>query len=74
MGGITAVYFLASSLPNFQFLDFAVKGSVAVFFFEKLGVGHLETLFVTALMWLLNIVFPVVIGSYFVLKFKPKLK
>ena len=72
MASIAAVYFLASSLPNFQFLDFAVKGSIAVFFFEKLGVSHLVTLFVTTLMWLLNIVLPVVIGSYFVLKFKPK--
>lgn len=72
MASIAVVYFLASSLPNFQFLDFAVKGSIAVFFFEKLGVSHLVTLFVTTLMWLLNIVLPVIIGSYFVLKFKPK--
>ena len=72
MASIAVVYFLASSLPNFQFLDFAVKGSLAVFFFEKLGVSHLVTLFVTTLMWLLNIVLPVIIGSYFVLKFKPK--
>ena len=71
MASIAVVYFLASSLPNFQFLDFAVKGSLAVFFFEKLGVSHLVTLFVTTLMWLLNIVLPVIIGSYFVLKFKP---
>jgi hypothetical protein len=32
MAAIASVYFLASSLPTFQFLDFAVKGSVAVFF------------------------------------------
>jgi hypothetical protein len=37
MATIAAVYFLASSLPSFQFLDFAVKGSVAVFFFGKIG-------------------------------------
>lgn len=30
--GVSAVYLLASSLPSFQFLDFAVKGSVAIFF------------------------------------------
>ena len=29
---IAVVYFLASSLPTFQFLDFAVKGSVAIYF------------------------------------------
>jgi hypothetical protein len=26
MSAVTSVYFLASSLPTFQFLDFAVKG------------------------------------------------
>ena len=69
---IAAVYFLASSLPSFQFLDFAVKGSVAVFFFGKLGVNEWIVIFISTLMWFLNVVLPVVIGSYFVLKFKPK--
>nr|WP_294773565.1 hypothetical protein [uncultured Flavobacterium sp.] len=72
MASIAAVYFLASCLPNFQFLDFAVKGSVALFFFEKLGVNEWIVVFIATLMWLLNVVLPVVIGSYFVLKFKPK--
>lgn len=72
MASIAAVYFLASSLPSFQFLDFAVKGSVALFFFEKLGVNEWIVVFISTLMWFLNVVLPVVIGSYFVLKFKPK--
>ena len=72
MATIAAVYFLASSLPSFQFLDFAVKGSVAVFFFAKLGVNEWIVVFISTLMWFLNVVLPVVIGSYFVIKFKPK--
>jgi hypothetical protein len=72
MAAIAAVYFLASSLPSFQFLDFAVKGSVAVFFFGKLGVNEWIVVFISTLMWFLNVVLPVAIGSYFVLKFKPK--
>lgn len=72
MASIAAVYFLASSLPSFQFLDFAVKGSVAVFFFGKLGVNEWIVIFISTLMWFLNVVLPVVIGSYYVLKFKPK--
>ena len=72
MATIATVYFLASSLPSFQFLDFAVKGSVAVFFFEKLGVNEWIVVFISTLMWFLNVVLPVVIGSYYVLKFKPK--
>jgi hypothetical protein len=72
MATIAAVYFLASSLPSFQFLDFAVKGSVALFFFGKLGVNEWIVVFISTLMWFLNVVLPVIIGSYFVLKFKPK--
>ncbi|TDP58713.1 hypothetical protein [Flavobacterium dankookense] len=69
---IAVVYFLASSLPSFQFLDFAVKGSVALFFFGKIGVNEWIVIFISTLMWFLNVVLPVIIGSYYVLKFKPK--
>lgn len=72
MSAVTSVYFLASSLPSFQFLDFAVKGSVAVYFFGFLGVNQWIVIFITTLMWLLNVVIPVVIGSYYVLNFKLK--
>ena len=70
MATIATVYFLASSLPSFQFLDFAVKGSVAVFFFGKLGVNEWIVIFISTLMWFLNVVLPVVIGSYYVIIFK----
>jgi hypothetical protein len=74
MSAITSIYFLASSLPSFQFLDFAVKGSVAVSFFGLLGVNEWIVIFITTLMWLLNVVIPVVVGSYYVLNFKLKSK
>src|SRR6478672_6787281 len=74
MATIAVVYFLASSLPSFQFLDFAVKGSVAVFFFGKLGVNEWIVIFISTLMWFLNVVLPVMIGSYFVMVFKPFFK
>ena len=70
LSAITSVYFLASALPSFNFLDFAVKGSVAVFFFSLLGVKDWIVLFISTLMWFLNTVLPVVIGSYYVLNFK----
>jgi hypothetical protein len=72
MATIFTVYFLASSLPTFQFLDFAVKGSVAVYFFGLLGVNEWIVVFITTLMWFLNVVLPVVVGSYYVLNFKSK--
>lgn len=74
MATITTVYFLASSLPSFQFLDFAVKGSVAVYFFKTIHINEWIVLFITTIMWFLNVVVPVMIGSYYVLKFKPQWK
>jgi len=70
MATITTVYFLASVVPSFQFLDFALKGSLAVYFFGILGVNEWVVVFVTSLMWFLNVVLPVVFGSYFVMIFK----
>jgi hypothetical protein len=72
MGAIASVYFLASSLPTFQFLDFAVKGSVALYFFGILGVNEWIVVFISTIIWFLNLVLPAVIGSYFVLVFKHK--
>ena len=72
MATITTVYFIASSLPSFQFLDFVVKGGVAIWFFDKLNIDEYVVLFISTFMWLLNVVLPVVIGSYFVLVFKTK--
>ncbi|WP_408733686.1 hypothetical protein [Flavobacterium nakdongensis] len=67
---ISAVYFIASSLPSFQFLDFVVKGSVALWFFDKIHVSEVVVLFISTFMWFFNVVIPVCIGSYFVLTFK----
>lgn len=69
---IASVYFLASSLPTFQFFDFAVKGSVAVYFFSLLGVNEWIVIFISTLMWFLNVVLPVIIGSYYVMQFKTR--
>ena len=68
---IASVYFLASSLPTFQFLDFAVKGSVAVYFFGILGINEWIVVFISTLMWFLNVVLPVIIGSYYVMNYSP---
>jgi hypothetical protein len=74
MATIAAVYFIASSLPTFQFFDFAVKGGVSVYFFGLLGINEWIVVFISMLMWLLNIVVPVLIGSIYVFRFKPQLQ
>ncbi|MHC5361184.1 hypothetical protein [Myroides sp. LJL110] len=72
LSAVAAIYLLSSSLPNFQFLEFAVKGSIAMFIFSNLGVNQWIVALVATLIWLLNIVLPVSIGAYFVLTFRFK--
>lgn len=69
---IFTMYLLASILPSIHLMDVAIKGSVALFLFSKLGIEDWKILAVTSLMWFFNLVLPVVLGSYFVLRFKPK--
>jgi hypothetical protein len=73
MATITTVYFLASVVPSFQFLDFALKGSLSIYFFGLLDVNEWIVIFISSLMWFLNIVLPVIIGSYYVMNFKTKI-
>ncbi|MEZ4852905.1 lysylphosphatidylglycerol synthase domain-containing protein [Flavobacterium sp.] len=69
---IFTMYFLASIVPTIHFLDVVIKGSVAVFLFSNLGVSAHKIIAITSIMWLLNLVLPVVVGSFFVLRFKFK--
>jgi uncharacterized membrane protein YbhN (UPF0104 family) len=66
------MYFIASIVPTIHLMDVVIKGSVAVFLFGKLGVNEWIVVSITFLMWLLNLVLPVVIGSFFVMRFKLK--
>ena len=68
----SCIYFLSSALPSFQFLDFAVKGSVAVYYLKLLNINEWLVIIVTTLMWFLNVVVPIGIGSFFVMGFRLK--
>lgn len=69
---VASIYLLASSLPNFQAIDFALKGSVAIFLFGFFGVNEWVIAIVATSIWLLNLVLPISIGSVFLLLFNPK--
>ena len=71
---IFTMYFLASIIPSIHLMDVVIKGSVAVFLFKNLGVDEWLILTVTMMMWILNLVIPVIIGSFYVLKYKPNQK
>ena len=71
---IFTMYFLASVIPSIHLMDVVIKGSVALFLFGKLGIPEWKMITITSVMWLFNLVIPVVIGSFFVMKYQPNAK
>lgn len=68
---IFAMYLLASVIPTLFLLDVVVRGGVAVWLFSLAGVPELTVLCTVLAMWILNFVIPSLIGSFYVITYKP---
>lgn len=68
---ITLIYLFSSFLPTLQLFDVAIKGSVGVFVFNKIGVSAAIVLQTSFFMWFFNMLLPYFIGLFYWLKFKP---
>jgi len=71
---ITSVYLLASIVPMLSFLDVVLKGTIAVWIFSFFQISTLTILTIVSLLWFFNFAIPALIGSYFVITFKPTKK
>ncbi|PWG06810.1 lysylphosphatidylglycerol synthase domain-containing protein [Polaribacter aquimarinus] len=71
IAAITSIYLIASIVPMLSFFDIVLKSTVAIWVFSFLKVDILIVLNAVTLIWILNFAIPAVIGSYFVLTFKP---
>ncbi|WP_235318298.1 flippase-like domain-containing protein [Polaribacter sp. Hel1_85] len=71
ISAITSIYLIASIVPMLSLFDVVLKGSVAIWVFSYFNMQPLTILSITTFMWILNFVLPAIIGSYFVLTFKP---
>ncbi|WP_157662465.1 hypothetical protein [Polaribacter sp. SA4-10] len=71
ISAITSVYFIASIIPMLSLFDAVLKGTVAVWVFTFFNIDALAILSITTIMWIYNFVIPAILGSYFVLIFKP---
>ena len=69
---ISSMYLLSSIIPNIFIFDVIVKGSVALYLFNIVGVNDLTILSIITIMWLLNFVLPSILGSAFVMSFNYK--
>ena len=66
------MYFLASVIPTFLVLDMIAKGGIAIWLFSFLGVSEIAVAATVFTMWLLNFIFPAILGSYYVICYKPE--
>jgi hypothetical protein len=69
-GTIFSMYLLASIIPSIHLMDVAIKGSISCYLFGQIGIESWKIIAITTLMWVFNLVLPVLVGSYFVLRFK----
>src|SRR5690625_1097399 len=74
IAAVASMYFLSSILPTLMIFDALIKGGFGVWIFSFLGIDQMVVLVVVLAVWLLNFGLPALIGSYFVLKFKPPKK
>lgn len=70
MAAISTMYLLSSIIPSTFILDVVVKGSIAVYLFSFFQIEEITILSIVGIMWILNFVFPSLLGSVYVLKFK----
>ncbi len=71
MALLSLSYLISSLIPGFVLFDWLVKGSVAVAIFGRFGVDEIVVLSITSVMWLLNFGFPSLLGTLYVMAFKP---
>jgi hypothetical protein len=71
---ISSIYLLSSVLPMLQFFDVFLKSSLAVIVFGYFDIDQRSGLLIPLIMWLFNVVLPILPGTYFLLRLKPQFK
>lgn len=68
---IWCMYLIASFIPGFSLVDFALKGSVALVLLASFPMQELSIMSTALLMWMCNFGIPAGLGMYFVLRTQP---
>ncbi len=62
------LFFIQSALPSLDLLDIGVRSLTATYFFGFITHQEIAIMAATALIWLVNLIIPAILGSYFVFK------
>jgi uncharacterized membrane protein YbhN (UPF0104 family) len=62
------LFFIQSALPSLDLLDIGVRAMTASYFFAFVTDQEVAVMAATACVWLINLIIPAILGSFFVLK------
>ncbi|PST84110.1 hypothetical protein C7T94_05095 [Pedobacter yulinensis] len=65
---ISLLFFVQSTLPSLDLFDVGVRSLTASYFFSFITDHDVAVIACTASIWLINIIFPAILGTYFVFK------
>jgi hypothetical protein len=65
---VSILFFVQSTLPSLDLFDIGVRSVTASYFFSFITDQDVAVIACTACIWLINIIIPAVLGSYFVFK------
>jgi hypothetical protein len=60
------MFFVQSSLPSLDLLDVGVRTLTATYFFKFITPHEMVVIACTALIWLVNLIIPAILGSFFI--------
>ncbi|RYG06952.1 MAG: hypothetical protein EOO07_28300 [Chitinophagaceae bacterium] len=65
---VPVLFFVQSTLPSLDLLDIGIRSVTALFFFKYVTNQNTAVVACIASIWLINIIIPAILGSYFVFK------
>jgi hypothetical protein len=65
---VCILFFVQSALPSLDLFDIGIRSVTALFFFKYLTSHNTAVVACIASIWLINIIIPAILGSYFVFK------
>ena len=65
---MSVFFFIQGLLPSLDFFDIGVRAITASYLFAFITDRHVEVIATAACIWLINIIIPAILGSYFVFK------
>ncbi len=65
---VSILFFVQSTLPSLDLFDIGVRSITAAYFFSFVTSHDIAVIACTASIWLINIIIPAILGSYFVFK------